>query len=116
MTPEQDARLSKAASSLKTAELLVDQGMYDFAVSRACFSMLYVTEALLLGKGLALSKHSGVIAAFGQHFAKTGLVPAESHRRLIEPQNSRNVADYDAGSGLSEAARKTADHARQGVP
>jgi uncharacterized protein (UPF0332 family) len=51
---------------------------------------------------LSFSKHSAVIAAFGQHFAKTGRVPAEYHRYLIENEQLRNLGDYDVQSGLTE--------------
>jgi uncharacterized protein (UPF0332 family) len=64
--------------------------------------MFYIAEAFLLGEGLTFSKHSGVIAAFGQRFAKTGRVPQEFHRYLIEGEAARNVGDYDTGPGLSE--------------
>jgi uncharacterized protein (UPF0332 family) len=47
------------------------------------------------------SKHSAVIAAFGQRFAKTGRAPARFHRYLIDGHSSRNVGDYDTGPGLS---------------
>ncbi len=63
--------------------------------------MFYIAEAFLLGEGLSFSKHAGTIAAFGQHFAKTGRVPAEFHRYLIEGQDSRNVGDYDTTPRLS---------------
>jgi uncharacterized protein (UPF0332 family) len=62
--------------------------------------MLYLAESLLLEENMAFSKHSGVIAAFGQVFAKTGRAPAELHRYLIEGVDSRNVGDYDTGPGL----------------
>ncbi len=94
MTPEQAALLQKASDSLDAARLLVSQGFNDFAVSRAYYTMFYVAEALLLGEGLTFSKHSGVISAFGQRFAKTGRVPTEFHRYLIEGGDSRNVGDY----------------------
>jgi uncharacterized protein (UPF0332 family) len=64
--------------------------------------MFYVAEAILLGDGLRFSKHAGVIAAFGQHFAKAGRVPTEFHRYLIEGQASRNVGDYDTGANLTK--------------
>jgi uncharacterized protein (UPF0332 family) len=64
--------------------------------------MFYIAEALLLGEGLAFSKHSAVIAAFGQRFVKPGRVPQEFHRYLIEGESSRNVGDYDIQSALSE--------------
>lgn len=110
MTPEQAALLRKAQASLEAARLLADQNFYDFAVSRAYYTMFYVTEALLLTDGLAFSKHSAVIAAFGRNYAKTGRAPQELHRYLIEGMDSRNVGDYDTAVGLSatEAAEQIA--------
>ncbi len=102
MTSEQAALLQKAQASLEAARLLTGQGFYDFAAARAYYTMFYVAEAFLLGEGLAFSKHSAVIAAFGQHFSKTGRVPQEFHRYLIEGESSRNVGDYDIKSGLSK--------------
>jgi uncharacterized protein (UPF0332 family) len=102
MTPEQGALLSKAHDSVRAAQLLSDAELYDFAVSRAYYAMFYVAEAFLLGIGLAFSRHAGVIAAFGERFAKTGIVPAELHRYLIEGQDKRNVGDYQIGPGLTD--------------
>ena len=103
MTPEQDALLRKAQVSLDAARLLASQRFYDFAVSRAYYTMLYTTEALLLEDNLAFSKHSAVIAAFGQNFAKTERAPQKFHRFLIQGMDSRNVGDYDINSHLSAA-------------
>jgi len=83
---------------------LVEEGDYDSAVSRAYYAMFYVAETLLLSKGQAYSKHSGVIAAFGKEFAKTGILPAEFHAHLREASDARNVADYQADSDLTEEA------------
>lgn len=80
MTLEQEALLRKARDSLRGARVLADQKLYDFAVSRAYYRMFYVAEAFLLGEGLTFSKHSAVIASFGQRFAKPGRVPVELHR------------------------------------
>jgi uncharacterized protein (UPF0332 family) len=63
--------------------------------------MFYVAQAFLLEEKAAYSKHSAVISAFGQRFAKTGRVPDAYHRYLIEGQESRNIGDYDTGPGLS---------------
>jgi uncharacterized protein (UPF0332 family) len=102
MTPEQGALLSKAHDSVRAATLLSDAGLYDFAVSRVYYAMFYVAEALLPGRGLAFSRHAGVIAAFGERFAKTGIVPVELHRYLMEDQDKRNVGDYQIGPGLTD--------------
>ncbi len=104
MIPEQKALLDKAKESLEAAELLAKNEYFDFAVSRAYYCMFYIAEAFLLGEGSAFSKHSSVIASFGQLFAKPGRVPAHFHRYLIEAGDSRNVGDYDSGSSLSKGA------------
>lgn len=102
MSPEQTALVKKAKDSLEAARLLIEKGFYDFAVSRAYYSMFYIAEAFLLGEGLSFSKHSAVIAAFGQGFVKTGIVPQEFHRYLIEGEDSRNIGDYDIVSTLNK--------------
>jgi uncharacterized protein (UPF0332 family) len=48
MTPEQAALLKKAHDSLWGAKLLAKDGLYDFAASRAYYTMFYVAEAMLL--------------------------------------------------------------------
>ena len=63
--------------------------------------MFYVAQAILLEEKVSFSKHSAVISEFGRRFAKTGRVPREYHRYLIEGQDSRNIGDYDTGPGLS---------------
>ncbi len=103
MTSEQDALLQKARVSLDAARLLESQRFYNFAVSRAYYTMLYTAEALLLEDELAFSKHSAVIAAFGQNFAKTERAPQKFHRYLIQGMDSRNVGDYDIHAHLSAA-------------
>lgn len=114
MTLEQEALVRKAEDSLRGAQVLASQKLFDFAVSRAYYTMFYVAEAFLLGEGLTFSKHSGVIAAFGQHFAKTGRVPKEFHRYLIDGERKRLIGDYDIGPGLSEReALEEIDHAKK---
>lgn len=104
MSPEQTALVEKARRSLRAARLLLDDGLPEFAVSRAYYTMFYLAEALLLGEGLAYSKHSAVIAAFGKYFARTNRLPAELHAHLREAQDQRNLGDYDTGDG-PDAAR-----------
>jgi uncharacterized protein (UPF0332 family) len=84
LTPEQTALIRKAEASLPAAQLLAEQRFYDFAVSRAYYTMFYVASAFLLSRKLSFSSHAGVIAAFGQQLARTGAVPVEFHRYLIE--------------------------------
>ena len=114
MTPEQGDLLTQACDSLAAAKLLYAQGYHGFAASRAYYTMFYVAEACLLDKGLAFSKHSGVHAAFGEHFAKTGVVPSAFHRYLIRGMEVRHAGDYGKTRSVShEEAAEQITHAEQ---
>jgi uncharacterized protein (UPF0332 family) len=89
MTDEQAALLAEAADSL--------------AAARAYYAMFYIAEAFLECDGLSFSKHSAVIAAFGQRYTKTGVVPAEYHHYLIEAQSLRHAGDYGERDAVNEA-------------
>ncbi|MGO8815459.1 MAG: HEPN domain-containing protein [Terriglobia bacterium] len=93
--------LAGARESLSAAQLLHQAGHHGFAASRAYYAMFYVAEAFLLGKGLAFSKHSAVHAAFGEHFVRTGILPAGLHRALIHGMEVRQTGDYDYMNDVS---------------
>jgi uncharacterized protein len=68
--------LARARQALSAGELSLAHGDYITAINRAYYAIFYSANALLSTKGLERSKHSGVIAAFRQHFIKTGLIEA----------------------------------------
>lgn len=103
MTPEQQALLEKATRSLQAARVLNQQNLPEFAASRAYYTMFYIASAFLEGEGLAFSRHSAVISAFGREFANTGRVPVEFHRYLIAAEQIRRQADYNINPGLTQA-------------
>jgi len=92
LTEDQLELLQKARQSLSAAQLLLASSYADYAASRAYYTMLYIAEAFLESEGMSFSRHSAVISAFGQYFARTGRVPTEFHRFLIEAQALRNEA------------------------
>lgn len=102
MNPDQRGLLTKARRSLAAARRLAADGDLDFAVSRAYYAMFYTAQAFLLGRGFRFSKHSAVIAAFGQEFAKADDALREFHHGIIEAQDARNVGDYEIEVILSE--------------
>ena len=65
--------------------------------------MFYVASALLEGEGLSFAKHSAVISALGERFAKTSRIPQDYHRYLIDAQAQRNRGDYNIDPNISEA-------------
>lgn len=95
MKTEIERLTRKARESLEAAKTLFRENYYGFAVSRAYYAMFYAAEAALLKKGLSFSKHSGVIAAFGKHFAKSQVIPSKYHKMLRDAFRARNIGDYD---------------------
>jgi len=49
--------IEKAERSLKASKTLLDKGYYDFAVSRAYYTMFYYARALLLTKNITPKKN-----------------------------------------------------------
>ena len=112
MTEDQQELLEKARSSLAAAKWLLEGTYPDFAASRVYYAMFYIAQAFLEGEGLAFSKHSAVIAAFGQHFARTGKVPIEFHRYLLAAQDLRHSGDYGPLHAVTlDQAREQIAHA-----
>lgn len=113
MTPEQQALIEKSQRSLEAAQSLVQQGFYDFAVSRAYYAMFYIAEALLDHEGLSFSSHSAVISAFGLHLARPEKIPSSFHRYLIDAQAQRTRADYDPQPDLVQTDAELVIHQAQ---
>lgn len=106
MKPEIERALEMARSSLDAAKDLFEseKGYYGFAVSRAYYAMFYAAEAALLSRGLAYSRHRGVIAGFGQHFVREGLLPGELQTALRTAFDLRNLGDYSTEPFTREMA------------
>ena len=102
MTEAVSELLDKSLQSIRAAELPLKEGYSGFGASRACYSMFYAVEALLLTRELSFSKHSGVIVAFGKEFVKTGAFDTRFHRYLLNAFELRNTGDYGAVRAVSE--------------
>ena len=102
MNPEIEALIRKSHESLGAARSLIRDGYFDFAASRAYYSMFYVAEALLAVIDHSYSKHSAVISAFGREYTKTGKLNSKFHRWLIDAQDFRNIGDYGVEAHVSE--------------
>ena len=100
--------LNKGERSLEVGRVLLAQGFYPEALSRAYYAMFYAAKAALTLEGVHVRKHSSVISAFGRCFAKTGRVPSRLHVALREALDDRHEADYALISDISreEAERR----------
>ncbi len=93
---EAESMLQKAARSFDVAEEVLESGHPDFAVARAYYGCFYIAQVLLQGRGLVFTRHGQVIAQYGLHFAKTGLLDPRFHTLLISTFALRQSADYGA--------------------
>lgn len=97
--------IERARRELTAAQLLVDHGLCEPAVSRAYYAAFYAAESALLLLGESRSKHSGVLSAFGQLVVlRHGLDPAFG-RLLRRLYTLRSEADYSFDAVPEETAR-----------
>ena len=102
MTKEITQLIAKGERGLRAAQKLFKGGDFDFCVSRAYYAMFHITEALLLTKNVASSKHSGVLTLLYEHFVKPGLLEKNFHQELHEAFDLRQQGDYWSDAGITE--------------
>ncbi|MBC8509746.1 MAG: HEPN domain-containing protein [Chloroflexi bacterium] len=103
-----------AGEALESAQYNQDGGFYGVAVNRGYYAFFYAASALLLTLDITRSKHSGVLAAFREHFVKTGLFSVEYSNAYGEAFELRNISDYEMlGNVESNQAFITIENARQ---
>lgn len=108
--------LENAHEMLKAAQVMLDNDFYTSAINRAYYAIFYAANALLVTKGVNQKKHSGVIAAFRQHFVKTGLIDTQFSDSYGRVMGNRHSSDYELDSTLSKSdAIKDLEEARHFV-
>lgn len=99
--------LEGAQDALRTAQFNLNHGFYGVAINRAYYTFFYAATALLLTLDLTRSKHSGVMAAFREHFVKADLFPIEDSRAYGEAFEARNTTDYEMLGKADETQART---------
>jgi len=94
VTDDVRLHLDRAEDCIADAELLLAASRSGAAVSRAYYAMFHAATAALLHRGITRRSHQGVIAAFGQVFAKSGHVDVRLHRRFADAFDLRQESDY----------------------
>ncbi len=116
MNEEIGLHLDRAQDCLVEAELLFGEAHWVAAVSRAYYAMFHAATAALLRNGVERHSHQGIISAFGQTFAKTGVVDMRFHKYLKESFDLRQESDYQPIVRLTEEqGRKVLSWARESV-
>lgn len=88
-------RIEKAERTLIEAKDCASMGHWTLSANRLYYSLFYMSNALLVDKGMFAKTHAGVIAKINEHFVKSGLLTKEEGRILSILQNMRRSGDYD---------------------
>lgn len=107
--------IDRSRQAVETGKLVLAHEDYITAVNRAYYAIFYAANALLATKGLERSKHSGVIAAFRQHFVKTGIIEPEFSDFYGQAMDERHNADYELSTLSFETASENLAHAERFV-
>lgn len=111
-----DDLLAKADSRLTAADRDLKAGDVERSLSASYYAMFYAASAALESVSVSRAKHSAVIAAFGEQFAKTKRIDARYHSMLLGAFALRSAADYETHVALSrETAEETPGNARSFV-
>jgi uncharacterized protein (UPF0332 family) len=94
-----DDLLNRARQAAQSARTLLESGDPNGAVNRAYYAMFHAAHAALEHRGIeiASSKHGILVARFGEHLVKTGLLPRALGTSLNRTLELRQKADYGSG-------------------
>ena len=96
-----DDLLAKADRRLTAGARDLEAGDVERSLSASYYSKFYASAAALEKIAISRAKHSAVIAAFGEQFAKTKRVDARYHSMLLGAFALRSAADYETRASLS---------------
>ena len=103
-----NAELKRGDESLRSAELLNNEGLCLDAMSRCYYALLHYARAMLLSRNIVPKSHHGVFLMFNQQFVKTKEVTQEYGKMLARQQKLREEADYVTDSSFSSEDVATA--------
>jgi len=96
------SELKRGDESLRSAEVLNNEGLCLDAMSRCYYAVLHYSRAMLLTKDIISKSHHGAFLMFSQEFVKTNIVPQEYGKVLARQQKLREEADYSTDSSFAQ--------------
>ncbi len=93
--------LEEAEEKLDSAKLLLQNGYFKDAVSRAYYCMYNAARALLLTKDMSPKTHRGLISKFGEEFMKMEDEAKNYAAILHKAEDMREMADYGVYKEIS---------------
>ena len=70
-------RIARARETLDEINLLLENKLWNTAISRMYYACFYAIGALLVKNGISTSSHAGLRQQFGQEFVKSGKIDKE---------------------------------------
>ncbi|MGC9778420.1 MAG: HEPN domain-containing protein [Candidatus Heimdallarchaeota archaeon] len=96
-----EEQIAQAEEKLRVAELLLKEGFYNDAVSRAYYCIFFAASALLSTKGISIKTHKGLLSQFSLEFIKTGQIDDSFIKAFKIAKELREEADYSIVRQLS---------------
>ena len=96
------AEWRRAVKAQGAADLLLEEGFYEDAVSRAYYAVLHAAKAALLARDIVTESHTAVRRLFGKELVQRGLLDKEWAMILAHEQDERASADYDVELTFSQ--------------
>lgn len=84
----------RALTTLKAANVLASQQLWEDATSRAYYAAFHATQAVLLTESLQPKTHQGTLHLFNYHFVKSGRLDPKYTQILARAAKYREEADY----------------------
>lgn len=95
-------RVERGREELGEARSLFERKSYRMALTHSYYAIFHIVSATLFVEGIERAKHSGVEAAFLQHFIKTKRFSVEHGDTFKLARKWREDADYTIGKDFSE--------------
>ena len=76
-------------------DILMQNYLWNTAVSKLYYSCFYAVSALLLHHNIVAKTHAGIRQQFGLNFVEPGIIPKETGRYYTELFDKRHKGDYE---------------------
>ena len=101
MREELSKVITKAEDFYDDAVYLFKGERYGAVVNRSYYSMFTIIQGLLLSENVFSKTHQGTMVKFHELYIKTGKLPIELGKMLIETFEKRQFGDYDVDAHIS---------------
>jgi uncharacterized protein (UPF0332 family) len=88
-------RVQKAKETLIEVEKHIENRFWNTAINRMYYACFYAVGALLIGRGISTTSHSGTRLKFGQEFVKAGLIDKKYSKVYSDLFEKRHKGDYN---------------------